>query len=54
MQLMDVLTCNSANKPSFQNLTKNYFAFFFCTGELFYLSTPPTESNELLYSLDIL
>ena len=28
MQLMDVLACNSANKQSFQNLTKSHFAQF--------------------------
>ncbi len=26
LQLLDDLTCNSANKPSFQNLTKSLFA----------------------------
>ena len=25
MQLLDVLVCNSANKQTFQNLTKSYF-----------------------------
>ncbi len=25
MQLLDVIVCNSANKPSFQNATKSHF-----------------------------
>ncbi len=34
MQLLDVLVCNTANKPSFQNLTKSHFVRFWKGGLL--------------------
>ncbi len=49
MQLLDVLVCNSANKPSFSNLTKSHVAQCSLDGKSAVTQEPFLDFEKMVY-----